>query len=283
MPTWEPGSHISVVLPDGTSRSYSLCGPAEDSARWTIAVLREEAGRGGSLRMHNEVHQGDLIEVTVPRNNFVLQPYGEYLFVAGGIGITPLLPMIESVARRGIPWRLLYLVRELEAAVFVDRLNEVSGGVVEVWESDERGLYPLAELSKFMNSSTGVFACGPSPLLAALEGMWIGDNLHIEHFTGDAVDTSEEGDAFDVVLSQSGQTVRVEAGVSILDAIEAADPSVFVLQSCKEGVCGSCETPVLEGTPDHRDLVLTKRQKEKCDRMMLCVSRALSNKIVLDL
>lgn len=283
LPQWAPGAHISVVLPDGSSRAYSLCGAADAPDSWTVAVLREPDGRGGSLMMHDQLTEGDVVQVGPPRNNFELHPADRYLFIAGGIGITPLLPMIEEVGRRGAEWKLLYLVRERSAAVFLDRLNSVEGGTVEVWCSDDQGFYPLDRLHDLVTDTTKIYSCGPAPLLTALEGMWSDDQLHFERFSnGDTVD-SDDDETFEVVLAQSGKTVRVEPGVSVLEAVEAADPSISVLQSCLEGVCGSCETTVLDGVPDHRDLVLTKRQKERCDRMMLCVSRAASKRIVLDL
>lgn len=289
LPSWTPGAHIDVVLPNGSVRQYSLCGDPQDRDTWRVAVLREPNGRGGSAYVHDELHEGETLRVRGPRNHFALEPTARYLFLAGGIGITPILPMLRAASAAGSTWVLYYGGRTRESMAFVDELDSY-GERVQLWPQDERGLLPVKELLTTPDDGTLVYCCGPSPLLAVVEQhcvSWPRGALHVERFTAsahavdEAIDRGEAEQAFEVQLARTGMTVSVPPGVSILAAIEAA--GVSVLSSCREGTCGTCETDVLEGTPDHRDCVLDAAERAAGDVMMICVSRARSTRLVLDL
>ncbi|HEU5007958.1 MAG TPA: PDR/VanB family oxidoreductase [Jatrophihabitantaceae bacterium] len=283
LPDWAPGAHIDVHLPGDMVRQYSLCGDPTDVKRWRVAVLREPEGRGGSTCVHDKIGVGDELIASGPRNHFALVDADDYLFLAGGIGITPLLPMIGELARRGRSWRLVYGGRTRASMAFLDVLEPLGKAVV-VRPQDEFGLLQLNELLGTPQPGTAIYCCGPEPLLRAVEqrcATWPLDALHVERFTPIAPDPDASDEAFDVELAGSGQCVRVPAGVSILAALEAA--GVTVLSSCQEGTCGTCETGVLDGLPDHRDSVLTKAEQQAGDVMMICVSRARTPRLVLDL
>jgi ferredoxin-NADP reductase len=286
LPDWSPGAHIDLHLPGVITRQYSLCGSTLDKHSWRIAVLREPVSRGGSAAVHETLRPGDLVRVVGPRNNFGLVASPRYLFIAGGIGITPLLPMIEQVAATGAEWRLVYGGRQLASMAFVDDLRERHADAVDVRPQDEHGILDLDALLGTPQADTLVYCCGPEPLLNAVEercAAWPKGSLHVERFAPkqrEAVDADAES-AFDVVLQRSGLTVMVPPGMAILEAVESH--GVDVPNSCREGICGTCETTVLEGTPDHRDSLLSDDEKEANETMMICVGRALCPRLVLDL
>ena len=282
---WQPGAHIDLVLGEGLVRQYSLCGDPADLLRYRVAVLREPDGRGGSAWVHSRMRPGDLVEVRGLRNHFALADAERYLFVAGGIGITALLPMIEEVAGRGRGYEVVYCGRSRTALAFLDRLA-VHGDRVRVAASDEGGRLDLADAVGPYRPGTAVYCCGPERMIAAVEAAcagWPADTLRTERFAAPAP-TAPEPDAesgFEVFLARTGRSVQVDPGTSILDAVLAA--GVDVLTDCREGICASCETPVLEGTVDHRDFVLTERERATNSVLMLCVSRASCPRLVLDL
>ena len=281
LPRWEPGAHVDLVLADDLVRQYSLCGSPEDHTAYQVAVLREPGGRGGSARVHDELAAGDRVRVDGPRNHFALVDAERYLFLAGGIGITPILPMLDRVARTGREWQLVYGGRTRSSMAFTDDLRRHDGRVT-IQPQDEQGLLDLPGLLAEPRPGTAVYCCGPEPLLAAVEQHCAGrpgDALHVERFTPKADDGPHT--AFEVELAGSGRVLRVPADRSILDVAEEA--GVTVLSSCREGTCGTCETGVLGGTPDHRDSVLTEAEQKAGDVMMLCVSRSCSPRLVLDL
>lgn len=277
LPRWAPGAHVDLAPDGGPERQYSLCGtPAEPI--WEIAVLREPGGRGGSAFVHDHVRVGDRVRVRGPRNHFSLVEAVRYRFVAGGIGITPIRPMIAEVAARGADWRLLYGGRTAASMAFADELTAL-GDRVRLRPQDEHGLLDLkAELAD-VDETTAVYCCGPEPLLAAVADLVPPRTLHVERFAPVAIAT--DGTAFDVELNRSGKIVRVLPGRSVLESIEAA--GVPVLFSCREGTCGTCETEVLDGEPDHRDSLLTEQEHAAGDTMLICVSRARGTRLVLDL
>jgi ferredoxin-NADP reductase len=279
LPAWEPGAHIDVVLGPDLERQYSLCGDPADRDAWRIAVLREPDGRGGSAYVHGQLGQGDKVRVRGPRNHFALRPAPRYRFVAGGIGITPILPMLAAAEAAGAEWTLLYGGRSRGSMAFTEELAAY-GGRVTVAPQDETGLLDLGPVLDGLPEGTLVYCCGPGPLLDAVEARCPSGALNVERFQPKAQQAGEDGE-FEVVLAQSGRTVTVAAGVSVLDAVRAC--GVEVLFSCTEGTCGTCETDVLEGTPDHRDSVLTPEEREAGETMMICVSRCRGNKLVLDL
>ncbi|MEV6441279.1 PDR/VanB family oxidoreductase [Amycolatopsis sp. NPDC051716] len=276
LPPWEPGAHIDVVLP-GSVRQYSLCGDPGDRSAYQVAVLREPDGRGGSAYVHDSLLAGDLLQVDGPRNHFALVAAERYLFIAGGIGITPILPMLDQVTAAGRDWQLVYGGRTRGSMAFTEELSR-HGGRVLFRPQDEHGLLDLPTLLAAARPGTAVYCCGPEPLLAAVEALGPAD-LHVERFTA----RLDEGPrtAFEVELAGSGRVLPVPADRSILEVVEEA--GVTVLSSCREGTCGTCETGVLGGTPDHRDSVLTADERLENEVMMLCVSRACSPRLVLDL
>jgi ferredoxin-NADP reductase len=281
LPAWEPGAHVDLLLRPGLVRQYSLCGDPADRRSWRIAVLREPAGRGGSAHVHDELGVGEPVRVAGPRNRFPLLRSPGYLFIAGGIGITPILPMLATAQRRGARWRLVYGGRRRASMAFLDELSRY-GGRVDVRPQEDCGLLDLDVVLGTPVPGTLVYTCGPEPLLAAVSGRcrdWPAGSLHVERFT--APPAAPPGGAFEVELRASGRTLTVPAGGSILGAAE--DAGVAVLSSCREGTCGTCETDVLDGVPDHRDAVLTDAERAAGDVMMICVSRSLTPRLVLDL
>ena len=282
LPSWTAGAHIDLMLEPSLTRQYSLCGPATAES-WKIGVLRDPNSRGGSAYVHEKLTEGATVRVRGPRNHFPLVSSPRYQFIAGGIGITPILAMIEAAEARGAEWGLLYGGRSRASMAFLDTLE--SDDRVTVWPQDEKGLLDLASVLGTPRPDTLVYCCGPGPLLDAVEegcAAWPDGSLHIERFAAKEVVASEDAlDYFEVECSRSGVTVTVPEGTSIFDAVERA--GVEVLGSCMEGICGTCECDVLEGTPDHRDSVLSKSDRERGDTIMTCVSRSLSQKLVLDL
>ncbi|WP_328642046.1 PDR/VanB family oxidoreductase [Streptomyces canus] len=279
LPQWEPGAHIDVVLGPGLERQYSLCGDPADRTSWRIAVLREPVGRGGSAHVHEQLGQGDKVRVRGPRNHFALRPAPRYRFIAGGIGITPILPMLAAAEAEGAEWTLLYGGRTRESMAFTEELSRY-GDRVTVAPQDETGLLDLPSVLDGVPEGTLVYCCGPGPLLDAVEERCPAGLLHVERFTPKEQPAAENTE-FEVELAQTGTTVTVAPDVSVLDAVRAS--GVEVLFSCTEGTCGTCETDVLDGTPDHRDSVLTDEEREAGETMMICVSRCRGKKLVLDL
>ncbi|MBC7305045.1 MAG: oxidoreductase [Nocardia sp.] len=279
LPPWEPGAHVDVVLPDGDVRQYSLCGDPADRHSYRIAVLREEQGRGGSAWMHEKARPGTLLEIREPRNNFPLAPAASYCLIAGGIGITPLLAMIRELEQHGAAWQLHYGSRMRARMAFVDELSGY-GARVRLYAQDEVGLMPLAEILEPLASGMLVYCCGPEPLLHAVERHCAAEVLRVERFHPKEIATTEPDRPSTVVLNRSGRTVEVPAGSTVLDALERAGADV--LWSCREGTCATCETTVLEGEVEHRDSVLTPAEQESGKTMMICVSRARTDRLVLD-
>jgi ferredoxin-NADP reductase len=286
LPPWTPGAHIDLVLTPSLTRQYSLCGSPADSDTWRIGVLRDPHSRGGSRHVHDRLETGSRVRARGPRNHFPLVDAPRYLFIAGGIGITPLLPMIKRAVEAGAEWRLLYGGRRRASMAFLDELA-VHGDRVEVCPEDERGLLDLASALGEPRDDTLVYCCGPEPLLAAVEARcasWPAGSLRVERFAAKPQATEAAAgaeQAFELALQRSGITITVPPDRSILDMCEEA--GVSLLASCREGICGTCETSVLEGVPDHRDSVLSEEERASGELMMLCVSRCLSQRLVLDL
>jgi ferredoxin-NADP reductase len=290
LPHWSPGAHLDLIFKGGMIRQYSLCGDRKDRSAWQIAVLGVADGRGGSRYLHESVEPGHQLRVRGPRNHFALKPSPNYLFIAGGIGITPILPMIAQAQERGSSWRLLYGGRSLESMAFTAELTELAkssdgAGRVGVCPQDTDGLLDLdSELGRQL-ADTLVYCCGPEPLLEAVEGRcaaWEPSALHVERFgRRDVADSEPALEEFEVELSRSGDVLHIPAERSIFEVLEQAGVDVF--SSCLEGICGSCETAVLGGTPDHRDSVLSPEDQQAGKYMMICVSRSRTPRLVLDL
>jgi ferredoxin-NADP reductase len=285
LPPWEPGAHVDLVLGPDLVRQYSLCGDPADRFAWTVAVLREPAGRGGSVHLHDSLGDGAAVHVRGPRNHFPLEVSGRYLFIAGGIGITPILPMVAAAAAAGADWRLVYGGRTLASMAFRAELTERYGKRVSIWPQDETGLLDLDTLLGRPDPDTLVYCCGPEPLIAAVEARcrdrWPVGALHVERFAPKELDAPVRAGSFEVELSRSGLTLEVPPDRSILSVVEEA--GVQILSSCQEGTCGTCETGVLAGEPEHRDSLLTPEEQAANDTMFICVSRSCGSRLVLDL
>lgn len=283
LPPWDPGAHIDVLLPGGLVRQYSLCGDPADRRRWRIGVLREAESRGGSLHLHDVCQVGERLRVRGPRNNFALGLADRYLFIAGGIGITPLLPMIARVDAEASDWTLVYGGRNRDSMAFLEELERY-GGRVSIRPQDESGLLDVPGLIADAAAGTAVYCCGPSGLINAVEeAVAAGADLRLstERFSGDVVFTPETEAGFELVLRRTGQTLKVPPDQTVLDVLLEA--GIEVDSSCEEGVCGTCETRVLAGRVDHRDHILTSSARARGDVMYVCVSRALDDRLELDL
>lgn len=282
LPPWSPGAHVDFEVQAGVVRQYSLCGNPTDPTRWRFAVLREQEGRGGSAHLHAHAWPGSVLQVGAPRNNFALVEAAHYLLLAGGIGITPLLPMARELHARGASWRLVYGGRNRSRMAFLDELDGYPG--VDIVPQDERGPLPVPQLLAEPAVSTAVYCCGPEGLLRAVEAActgWPEDALHVERFRASPELAAGTNEPFEIQLTSTGQVLTVAAGQSILDVLQ--DAGMDVPSSCREGTCASCETGVVDGAIEHRDAVLTDAERRRGDTMMLCVSRARSGRLVLDI
>lgn len=283
LPPWLPGAHVDLMLGNGLERQYSLCGDPSDRGSWRIAVLLEPEGRGGSEYVHTQLSVGSEIRARGPRNHFELLPAERYVFIAGGIGITPILPMVAAAEAGGAQWSLLYGGRSSSSMAFVEELARY-GARVTVRPQDQHGLLDLAAYLGAPTPGTGIFCCGPGGLLDAVEACcqaagW--PEPHVERFQPKADSAAGANRRFEIELSRTGRTLDVPADASILDVVRAS--GMPVLYSCTEGTCGTCETDVLDGVPEHRDSVLTAAERAAGDTMMICVSRAKTDRLVLDL
>ncbi|MFE6699665.1 PDR/VanB family oxidoreductase [Streptomyces sp. NPDC057718] len=281
LPSWSPGAHLDLVLPSGLVRQFSLCGDPADTGAYTVATRLVADGRGGSREVHEQLQEGLEVEVRGPRNRFPLAEAPGYVFVVGGIGITPVLPMLRALAASGAEWRLLYGGRSRASMPFLEEIEKLGadGDRVTVVAQDEAGHPDIAGALADLAPGTAVYCCGPEPLMDAVAAaLPAGHPLHLERFsaaTGDAAGTGP----FEVELHRSGRTVRVAAGQSVLAAVREEVP--HVAYSCEQGFCGTCQQRVLEGEIDHRDELLT--EDERGDSMLICVSRCRGERLVLDL
>lgn len=281
-PEWTPGAHIDLLIGDGIERQYSLCGIVADREHLEIAVLREPESRGGSLAVHEKLTVGDELVIRGPRNNFPLIEASDYIFIAGGIGITPLLPMIAQVDKEGRSWKLLYGGRSRASMAFLDTV-QVYGDHVLVQPENEMGLLDIAGWVGAQKPGKVVFCCGPERLIAAVESQctgWPEDAVQVERFKPADGALAGQNSIFEVVLARSGTCVQVGEHEAIADALERV--GVHVPRSCNEGTCGTCITKVLEGLPDHRDSFLRGRMRNENKKIMVCCSRALTDRLVLD-
>lgn len=279
VPVWVPGSHITLHLPNGLARQYSLCGDPGDRSGYTIAVLRAPQSRGGSEWVHDHLVAGVELEISGPHNHFELEPSSEYLFIAGGIGITPIKAMIDSLpARRS--WRLLYAGRSRTSMAFAAELAAMYGDRVQLHADDEQGGRP--DLDAFLASPDAqVYVCGPEPLLTAVAERVPVERLHYERFAAVTRDQDAPDEPFDVVMGRSGTRFTVAPGERLLDALNRHGAAV--VSSCGEGVCGTCEIRVLTGEPLHRDSLSTDADKDEIRVMYPCVSRSRTPALTLDL
>ncbi|MFT3718507.1 PDR/VanB family oxidoreductase [Pseudorhodoferax sp.] len=287
-PPFEAGSHIDLHLPNGLVRSYSLCNPSSDRGRYVVGVLHDRKSRGGSRYVHQQLRVGQVIDISAPRNNFALhEDAPRSVLVSGGIGVTPIFCMLQRLAALGRPVEVVYCARTRKEAAFIDAIEALADKAQVTWHfDDEQGAPPdLARLLGGRGADSHYYCCGPTPMLDAFERSCeaLGyPQAHIERFAAVVHEAPVATESFDVVCAKSGRTVEVPPGKSILDAL--TDAGMDLDHSCKEGVCGACETKVLEfdGGLEHRDGILTKAEREAGKTMMICVSRCKGRRLVLD-
>lgn len=289
-PPGHPAAHLDLVLPSGRVRQYSLCGDPDDRAAYRIAVLREPSGRGGSREIHDTPLVGRTIGAGEPRNHFPLVDASRYLFIAGGIGITPMLPMARDVRRRGVPWRLVYGGRTRGSMAFTQELVKLGGDNLALVPEDKMGMLDLDTILRATTDDTVVYCCGPEGLISAIEAACPAfpppGALHVERF-GTASTASppmpklENGGTFEVELRRAGSVLSVPPDRTLLEVVRDVVPDV--VSSCEEGFCGACETAVLEGVPEHHDTILSDDEHARSETMMICVGRSKSPRLVLDL
>jgi len=286
LPAFTAGAHIDLHLPNGMSRSYSLVNPQGETHRYEIAVKRENGGRGGSAYVHDRFRIGDLIEISPPRNNFLLEERAPHsVLFAGGIGLTPILCMAQRLAALGQSFDLHYGARSRADAIFLDRLEKLSAaGKVRLWFDDETGgeRIDMRGLTAQAPEHAHFYCCGPAPMIAGFEEA-LRDvppaRVHREHFSG-SVELGCQG-GFEVVLARSDRVLQVPEGQTILDTL--LDAGFDVEFSCMEGFCGSCKVGVIEGEVDHRDIALSPAERASGKVMMICCSKAARERLVLDL
>lgn len=288
LPPFEAGAHIDVHLGDKLVRQYSLCNPPGETHRYLIGVLRDAASRGGSQAMHDHIETGSVLSISAPKNHFPLVEAQRSLLFAGGIGITPILAMAETLAARGAGFEMHYSARSPERAAFKERLaaSHLARQVHFHYDSgDAAQKLDLDALLARPDAGTHLYVCGPQGFIEHVLGAaralgWPAGRLHVEYFGAAAVATSGD-QAFEVKLASDGRIVTVPAGVTVLKALEAE--GIEIPYSCEEGVCGTCLTRVLEGVPEHRDMYLTEEEQAANDQFTPCCSRAKTPLLVLDL
>lgn len=287
-PSFDAGAHIDLHLGNGLVRNYSLLNRPGETHRYVIGVLRDRASRGGSRFVHETLRVGTTLPISAPRNNFPLHEDAEHsVLIAGGIGITPILAMARRLDELGRPFELLYLARSQRGAAFLDELRRLEVRLKTHFDDEAGGPIDLRSLLAGYKPAKGLhlYACGPGPLLDAFEKHCaeLGhENAHIERFT--PVQKAAAKDAktsYVVELAKTGKSFTASSDKPLLDQL--ADVGVAVEHSCCEGVCGTCQTCVLEGEPDHRDSVLTAKERASNKVMMVCVSGCKSARLVLDL
>jgi ferredoxin-NADP reductase len=288
LPAFKAGAHVDVHLPNGLVRNYSLVNPEGETLRYVLGVNLDRNSRGGSKYLHEQARVGEILRISEPRNNFPLQEAAFHsVFIAGGIGITPLWCMIQRLSELGRHWELHYCARTRQSAAFLQEITEKaahSDGALYVY-FDEEPDGDKVDIDRIVAGSpedAHLYCCGPAGMLQAFEAAVKDlpeERVHVEYFSNAAGATAQGG--FVVELARSGRTVAVPAGISILNAL--LTEGVDVPHSCTEGVCGTCETKVLEGTPEHLDMVLTEQERAANKSMMICCSGCKGGKLVLDL
>jgi len=288
-PAFEAGSHIDLHLPNGLVRSYSLCNPSTDRQRYVVGVLNDRKSRGGSRYVHQQLRVGMTLAISQPRNNFKLEEGAAHsVLVAGGIGVTPIWCMLQRLAAIGKPAELIYCARSRKESAFGEAIAALAAekGIALTWHFDEEkgGPPDLAGLLGGKGADSHYYCCGPTPMLDNFEktcaqlGL---ANAHIERFAAVHVEAPSATQSYLVECARSGKTVEVPPGKSILDSL--IDAGLNPDHSCKEGVCGACETKVLDGEVDHHDGILTKLERASNKTMMICVSGCKRGPLVLDI
>ena len=282
LPPFEPGSHIDLHLPSGTMRQYSLCSDPTDRSCYRVAI-RAVSGGLSSQFVHRKLRPGEMLAVSQPRNNFPLVEAKNYIFVAGGIGITPLMPMMRRLSARKKPWTLVYCNRTDEAAPFLSEIRAL-GGDVSLHSTTSGTRLDVTQRFGAVAQDTAIYCCGPERLMLAVEEAttgWPEGSVHFEWFAPRSRPADEASGNFEAVCQASGITVNVAADKSLLEALNEA--GIPLPCSCQQGICGTCEVRVLAGEPDHRDSILSQSERAANETMMACVSRARSPRLVLDI
>lgn len=282
LPGFTPGAHLTVETPSGAMRRYSLVNDGTSPDKYVIAIKREDASRGGSISMHDEATEGTELRVSAPENTFELTEAKEYLLIAGGIGVTPIYAMGQHLAREDIPYKVIYCTRSEEETAYLGEIKELFGDRLTLHHDggDIREVYDFWDHFEEPKNMK-VYCCGPAPMLEEIEsisGHWPEGRVIFENFKPVEV-VREDDTAFGVKLKKSGKTVRVPEDRSILEALR--DVGIASVSSCESGTCGTCKTRLVSGNADHRDMVLM--DDEKCDYIMICVSRSKGEELVLDL
>ena len=284
LPRWQPGAHIDVATDTGLVRQYSLCSDPATPGRWRIAVLHEPAGRGGSRWLTAHAGVGCRLSIRGPRNHFTLDPARRYVFVAGGVGITPIRAMIFEADSTGTPWELHYAGRSRATMAFADELRATHPDRVRLYPADEGARMDLAAVFADPARGTLAYCCGPRRLLAGIDAAgtgWEAGAIRAEHFVPKQIADPVRARGFEVELLSSGLTLTVPPDRSVLDVV--TEHGVPVLSSCREGTCGTCETRVVAGDVEHLDSVLTPGEQAAGNAMMICVSRSAGPRLVLEL
>ncbi len=289
LPAFSAGSHVDVHLPNGLTRQYSLCNDPNEAHRYLIGVLRDAGSRGGSQAMHDAVNEGDVLQISAPKNHFPLAHAAKHsVLVAGGIGITPILCMAERLAVMGASLEMHYCTRSLERTAFRGRITASAFAEKVQFHFDDGDAAQKVNLSSLfaaMGAGVHLYVCGPKGFMdwllnAARAAGWPAEQLHYEFFGAEVV-KSEDDASFEVKLASSGKVVLVSKEQTVVQALAAA--GIEVLTSCEQGVCGTCLTRVLEGEPDHKDMYLTPEEQAANDQFTPCCSRSKSRLLVLDL
>ncbi len=282
LPPFEPGAHIDLHLPTGAIRQYSLCGDTADTSHYRIAV-RDVKGGLSSQFVHRKLRPGELLTISAPRNNFPLVDAPRYVFVAGGIGITPLIPMMQAASAKGRPWSLLYCNRRTEDAPFLHDIGTFGGDIL--LHSSEAGTrLDVAKELGAVRKDTVVYCCGPERLMTAVEkttAEWPEGTVRFEWFAPRSRPADEASGNFELACEASGLTLQVPPDKSVLAVLNEA--GIDVPCSCQQGICGTCEVRVLDGEVDHRDSILSSAERAANATMMTCVSRARGGRLVLDI
>lgn len=280
LPSFTPGAHITVETPNGAMRRYSLINDGSAPTEYVIAVKREAQSRGGSVSMHEQAPVGHVLNVEPPENEFELVPADKYLLIGGGIGITPILSMARHLTAEGKPFQLIYCTRSPAETAYLEECRSFEGALVHHDNGDIDSFYDFWDHFEEPGKEH-VYCCGPAPLMEeikAISGHWPEGRVHFEDFNAVTV-VREDDQPFNVTLAKSGRTIEVPADRSILEALR--DAGEQTVSSCESGTCGTCKCKLVEGDVDHRDLVLM--DEEKGDHIMICVSRAKSGDLVVDL
>lgn len=282
LPSYAPGAHITLQTPSGAMRRYSLILPGIDPDKYVIAVKKEPASRGGSRSMHEDAHEGRVLAVQPPKNDFELKEAPKYLLIAGGIGITPIYCMARHLASEDKDFQIIYCTRKREETAYLEELQKAFGECLSLHHDDGDPDQAYDFWEHFAEpQNMHVYCCGPRPLMESIEaisGHWPEGRVHFEDFKPVEVVRPDDV-AFDVELVKSGVTLTVPADRSILEVVR--DSGVSTVSSCESGTCGTCKTRLVSGEADHRDLVLMDDERE--DNIMICISRAKTGKLAIDL